>query len=348
MTYNYSAFLTGALLGAHSDNMSFVLNNYIQLSSVSLYSNSHLLSFIPLMGVDHVSGIDAGVTVVHKPGSATDAENIIVNGLNSGSYARIVIDEFFVPDRPSFKKTHHIHDNMVIGYCASCKVCWIAGYLPEKTGNHSSFGVSLCPLSIIGSAIFSCPKSSDPKSLRNLISLFSPKRAPELNPQFIKQQLMDFLSARHNPNLFLKNGYNAISIEKQKEVTQKVVFGIEIYTHIYDYLLMCFKKRNYLDPRVFRLLWEHKVCMTKRVHALGSTSKNSKIKVLYPRFREIEKECNMIRMMAIEYNMQHAKLRNILKRFIFRDKVLLDIAKAVRRLGDNEKKWMTALVEAMK
>src|SRR5688572_9907442 len=145
VTYNYLAFLSGALAATSPNHINFILNNYIQLSSPSLYSRSHLLSFVPAIGIDNTAGIKMGEVNVRYPASVVECETIIAEGLGKGCYARIVADEFFIPDRSAFGRSHFIHDNMVVGYCPVCRMCWLVGYGTQEE-ELPSFGVSVCSI----------------------------------------------------------------------------------------------------------------------------------------------------------------------------------------------------------
>lgn len=347
-TYNYMAFLTGALLGSSSSRIHFIFNNYIQLSSASIYSDSHFLSFVPALGVDNTAGLGGRVST-HQVVCHSECESTIANGLQMGHYARVVLDEYYIPDTPAFRKTHFIHDNMIIGYCPYCRTCWSVGYR-NKDGELPSFGVSRCALSDIAIAICSRPNGAEPKYLQDVICLFSPGDlgTTGLDIPHIKQQLIYFLYGDHDSEYFLKRGYDIKSATIGPNVSNNVQFGIKIYNATWQKILRCIESGDPLDMRIFRLLWEHKIWMTKRVKALAEAVGNDKLSGLLSKFELGERMANVLRLSAVQYELDsHHRKAGFLRRYLIKTGPLWEIARAVKRLEEHDKNSVAALVDAI-
>ena len=306
-TYNYPAFLLGSVLASDPANQNFLFNGYIQLSSTSIYSSSHPLAFVPALGVDETPGIGVGRIEIVKPASAAEVEGIVIAALKNGQYARVVLDEFYLPEKLAHNRVHFIHDNLIYGYCATCRTCFLAGYRGTKAHGASvqrvaRFGLSACPLSSLGPAIFSRPDGPEPKFLQDQIVLFQPvKGAQALDVLFIKIQLASYLSSSHDPKPYADKGYPGRAIAPWPNVKSVSTYGLGVYQSLIDFTLADRAGGAPLDLKPYRLLWEHKACMARRVLALADHLDSAPLRALHPAFVGLEARANQIRLESIFY-----------------------------------------------
>ena len=340
-TYNYPAFLLGAVLASHPANQNFLHNSYIQLSSTSIYSRSHPLAFVPAMGVDETPSIEAGRIEVVRPANPDEVEKIVIAALRSGRYARVVLDEFYLPEKLAYQRIHFIHDNLIYGYCGTCRTAFIAGYRGTKAHGTaaqrvSRFGLSACPLASLGTAIFSRPDGPEPKFLQDQIALFDPAgSAQPLDIAFIKVQLEAYLASRHDPAPYAAKGYPDRAITPWPGITSVSTYGLGIYQSLVDFTLADRAGGPPLDLKPYRLLWEHKAAMSRRVLALADHLGSAPLRALHPGFAGLENRANQIRMESGFYRANP------------RPEALPRIAALLSSLREAEENLLTQLVSAL-
>jgi hypothetical protein len=338
VTYNYSAFLLGALLGSDPAAVGFLHNNYIQLSSTALYNPTHLVSFVPAFGIDEMPALGMGTINILEPKNASDVESMVVEALNGGFYARVVLDEFYLPDKLAYQKRHFIHDNLITGYCRSCRTCFVAGYRGEKTGGPSPrmterFGVVACPLASVGPAIFSRPDDLGARFLQEKIVLFQPRQgAVPTDIPFIKAQLAAYLSSAHDPKLYSERGYPGRSIDPWPVIKDKLSFGIGVYESLIRFTLEGPETGSMSHLRAYRLLWEHKACMTRRAAAVARIVSPDLARETSPGFAAIEQAANAIRLQSLFHRMTAGKQTGI------------EIAASLRKLMEEEQSLLARFI----
>jgi len=338
VTYNYSAFLLGALLGSDPASVGFLHNNYIQLSSTSIYNPGHIVSFVPAIGIDETPGLGMGTIRILEPKNASDAEGMVVDALNDGFYARVVLDEFYLPDKLAHQKRHFIHDNLITGYCRSCRTCFIAGYRGEKTAGPSPrlterFGISACPLSSLGPAIFSRPDELGARFLQEKIVLFQPRKgAVPTDVPFIKAQLAAYLSSTHDPKLYADRGYPGRTIDPWPVIKDKLSFGIDVYDSLIRFTLEGPEAGSMGHLRAYRLLWEHKACMARRAAAVASLVSPDLARETGPGFAAVEQAANAIRLRSLFHRLTAGKQTRI------------EIAAALRKLREEEQSLLARFI----
>jgi len=303
-TYNYPAFL---VLASHPANQNFLHNSYIQLSSTSIYSASHPLAFVPALGVDETPSIGAGRIEIRTPATAADVEDIVIGALRNGQYARVVLDEFYLPEKLAYQRVHFIHDNLIHGYCATCRTCFLAGYRGTKAHGAAvqrvaRFGLSSCPLDALGPAIFSRPDGPAPKFLQDRIALFQPApEPPALDVPFIKVQLAAYLSSSHDPRPYAARGYPDRAILPWPTIKSVSAYGLGVYASLIGFTLADRSGAPPLDLKPYRLLWEHKAAMRGRVRAVAEHLASAPLRALDPALAGLEASANQIRLESIFY-----------------------------------------------
>jgi hypothetical protein len=306
-TYNYPAFLLGSVLAAHAPNRNFLHNSYIQLSSTSIYSAAHPLAFVPAMGVDETPRIGAGRIEITTPATAAAVADIVTGALRTGRYARVVLDEFYLPEKLAYQRVHYIHDNLIHGYCAACRTCFLAGYRGTKAHGAAAqrvarFGLSACPLAALGPAIFSRPDGPAPKFLQDQIALFQPvPEPPALDLGFIKVQLAAYLSSSHDPRPYAARGYPDRAIAPWPAIKSVSAYGRGVYAPLIDLTLADPAGAPPLDLKPYRLLWEHKAAMRGRVRAVAEHLGSAPLRALEPALAGLEASANQIRLESIFY-----------------------------------------------
>jgi hypothetical protein len=188
--------------------------------------------------------------------------------INDGNYIECRLDEYYVPGRPLYKHEHRdIHINILVGFDLEARSFSIAGY-------GRTYEVSTITFDDFIHAFFSEP-SSDYRSKETQYfwwkTLWSWTRmdlvetannwAENLNG--IRIQLEAYLSGRAAPTgkLFERseNDYG----------NEPGSWGIKTYKDWINYVDTAKQEGRRLDLRATRSLWEHKICMVRRLKTLS-------------------------------------------------------------------------------
>jgi len=226
--------------------------------------------------------------------------NNIIEYLSKGYYIQLILDEYFVPQRHSYKKYERSHENLIYGYDKTKKEFSLLGY-----ENH--------PVrSVIGFKEFllSCQISKIDTSKR-LIMLKYIDQFPEYN--FNLKLTVKFLEEYINGE-----NSNQRSEFVTKEVDPSMVFGVQIIDHIIqnDHEYTRFLK----DIRISYIFCEHKRVMVERIklmHKRGILSDDS-YDFYIPRFIEILNHYEIIANKVLYYQNKNQmlsdnKIKNMLK-----------------------------------
>ena len=68
----------------------------------------------------------------------------LIEGIDDGYYARLTVDEFYLPGRTSYRRRHFLHSLLVHGYDRARSLFRVAGYLPN--GEYGSSEVTFAEL----------------------------------------------------------------------------------------------------------------------------------------------------------------------------------------------------------
>lgn len=186
------------------------------------------------------------------------------------------LDEYFLSYSPSYHTNHFSHDLYVYGY------------------TDTTFQVM---------------------AYRNMkLELFEVLKEEIVDALFEQEKDEDkeFASMRIMNNISVDIDYDRIKAELKKyyrgncDYSDDLSHGVAVYSNIINSLKKLVKQEGNppLDIRVFRMLWEHKLLMTKRIKML---SEKYEISESIPLFDEVEKLTSNLFLRSLKYTLLPSK-----------------------------------------
>lgn len=213
--------------------------------------------------------------------------NFIRKQILSGMYVNIHLDEYYIKQKDFYDNRHYIHENLIYGYNDKLQVFMAYGI--TKRQMVSCFIISYEEIAYAyekAKLFYFCGAQylDDP----NYYPLLLLKPLQTLSYEFTETVMQDKIQQ------FLWPKFNEI-VGKDYHV-----YGSHVYDSIIDDLTQK-SDMNFVDYRVFHMLYEHKKCLQSRMEWLvkhGNMS--SKGKEVYERMKTIVQEYNSIRLMYLD------------------------------------------------
>jgi len=182
--------------------------------------------------------------------------DLVKNSINNNYYIYLNLDEFYVPQRFSYKVKHFSHDCLIHGYDLEKKEIYLFGYsskwqIESTSISFDEFELAYMNLELIDTEL-------------TYINLYRCKESGQyaLKLDMIVKQLIEYLEGINSSEQF----------SMLKEPFERA-YGMNFYQYIGEYLLNCETYNIEYDIRVFHFLFEHKKIMENRIRYLLETSR---------------------------------------------------------------------------
>lgn len=210
-----------------------------------------------------------------------DVEKLLIDAIDEGWYIFSSYDEFYIPNLSAhMNKRHFLHDFMMYGYDLKKQEFICNVYTQNRKLERNAVKID-CLMTGLKNSL------SDDFEF-NRMNLF--RRKKNYNFSFSKAQLVGQLESY----------INGICMDQKYTVPywhDERVYGINIY----DYIIEIFTNYNKSaeDVRIFHLLWEHKKCMTMRMHYMiehGIIESNDALVNLFEKIESLSLQLKMIQL----------------------------------------------------
>ena len=257
---------------------------------------------LPKLGIDELARL--GVLEIEEPDieSSQYADTALLleclaGAISDGFYVELNIDEFFIPGRPCFQKIHSVHDNMLIGQDPALRQFQIVGY-------GSDYEVVSVGYGVIADAFQRVPWDQLSKRKLRFIRPTESARARQGDLRRMVSYLRDYAGSAasfssaeiKSANLYWRN----------RRFTG--TWGLDSYAAFDAYIEGAVQKKEKLDLRATRTLWEHKVCMRSRIEFLEKEFLAQSAAPLSSAYVAVEKLARLIRFQAYDYNVSEGRL----------------------------------------
>lgn len=217
-----------------------------------------------------------------------DILTFVLEHINLNYYIEVGIDEYYWHSKSKYMKEHFHHDNLIYGYNLEEQKLYYLGYNSKMIfGEH-----------VVYFNEFILSFTEDPVSTLKLIKDFTPELLSEttryvyhdnltFDINIFKQYLVDFLESR-----------NSFITHKGAEDS---VFGLDIYEQLIHKFID--RPKVIKDIRLYRIIWEHKMIMIKRVEYLKKNNhlSNENYEYILENMRKLSGECIILRNIAMKY-----------------------------------------------
>lgn len=195
--------------------------------------------------------------------NGADTVELARNAVSADFYAHVVVDEFYIPRRLAYGKTHLPHDLLIHGVDDEAGLFHILGF-----DDRMEFGTATVTIEEFRQAysafdIFCLDYVSGASGALHLTpaSLFFYRLCPTgryaLNLPLIARSLREYLDSINTSQHF-----------EMLEESWDRVYGVACYEHLAGYLKAYLAGTRPYDIRYLHLLFEHKRLMTRRIRRL--------------------------------------------------------------------------------
>ncbi|MEK4077348.1 hypothetical protein MHI01_26320 [Paenibacillus sp. FSL M7-0656] len=214
--------------------------------------------------------------------------DIVLENIDLNYYVEVGIDEYYWSNKSSYKRRHFHHDNLIYGYNKNEKKLYYLGYNKQMIFGQYAIPFAEFVLS------FTENSESTIKFIRNFTSELTSNTTRyvyhfnlEFDLDIFILYLEDFLKSK---NSFLTH-----------KGTRNSVFGLAVY----DELLLKFSDDIELskDMRLYRIIWEHKKIMNRRIDYLKSKGylNAEDFEDLSKKSLFLCKECLLLKNLSLKY-----------------------------------------------
>ena len=221
-----------------------------------------------------------------------DIIDFLKSCIDSKLYIRLFLDEYYLSYSEYFNKRHYEHDILIFGYDETHTLFFALGY---ARGEYSELHVDY---ECINEAYISV-KSNFPEAKK--MDLFRYNEAGSLE-YGIPPYDFDINWVQMQVSNYLKSISPADRLRSEKNLVD-YVFGMKTYTSLRDYVESLSLKEAKIDLIPFRVLWEHKKCMVKRVEYMVAQRIIRPEKSPLNAFEVLEDKANILRLMSIKYSL---------------------------------------------
>ena len=207
--------------------------------------------------------------------------------LNEGYYVFFTeIDDFYIPGKSWYGKRHFSHDGLICGFNQDNKTYCIYAY--DSNWVYKKFWVPQKSLNIGRETMAKKGVFSDIYAIK------------------AKKDTVIFSVDKACENI---NKYLDSNLKKQPFSDQGNVFGIVVHEYIAEYIQRLYEQfipYERMDQRVFRIIWEHKKVMLKRIEALEQTTQISS--EFSQKYKSIVTQADTLRLLYASHKIKRRDL----------------------------------------
>src|SRR5699024_5204376 len=212
--------------------------------------------------------------------------------IKNDKYICTMLNEFYVPNRSSYRKEDFEHDVLIYGCSTEKKRINIIGYNEKKEYKVSSISYDEF-----------CEAFRTSNSMLKRIGVNWSRYYFDIN--VLENSLFDYLfgvNCMEKLDNYIDTEKGDLSFFLGKfSLHKRIAWGLDIYPAIIEYVLWKKELLSTLDIRIFYILYEHKRCMRKRLSLLEKKitfNINYSIKA----YEYLEEEAKIILYRSMKYN----------------------------------------------
>ncbi|NKB72619.1 MAG: hypothetical protein GKR89_36570 [Candidatus Latescibacteria bacterium] len=243
-----------------------------------------------------------------------DLEDFIIGCIERDYYVQVFADEYYIPQRNAFQKSHFMHEVLVTGFARKERLFQVLGY-----NQYGQFLQSYVPFGQLALSVRAVDSLSEAQGCfradKIWLARYVEDETCELDLTSIREQLGDLLGSKDSSQRFRMVG--PPEEVGAYRVSQDSVFGLEVYLAFRRYLEQLIEGQACFDPRHIYLLWEHKKIMAERLAYLEEEGYLPVEKGYARKYAEVAGAFGILRMMHLKFgqNGDRALGRRMVGRF---------------------------------
>lgn len=211
--------------------------------------------------------------------------------IDKNTYLHVMLDQYYIPNTPSFRKMHYLHDLLIFGYDKEKETFSVAEF--DDNYKYSKFEVSF---KNINDAFINYKECKNLDYLYGNILLY--KLQPSCNYVFDFENVINSVKAYLNGETM---EFWKLYSDKYSDHNKNMrIFGIKYYALLSDYVKNCAIEGKNVTQQLFYLLFDHKQLMTLRFKYLSEIGYNYDI---IDDLLEIEKNSQIALNLVLKYNL---------------------------------------------
>ena len=210
----------------------------------------------------------------------------LIQQLDEDRYIQLYANEFHIPDRGKYLKTHYTHALLIFGYDLERGDFDILGY--NRQGNFAPSKIAFEHLEIAFQRIHYLPERMETVGL----FAYNPDALFEFDLHLAIDALEDYVFSRNTSERF-----------RMMAPPIDGLFGIETYRELITRCERCHPSR--FDIRPLHILWEHKKCMLGRIRYMETRGHIDPSDGFSNGYEQIEDMAQIVRMMALKLRASH-------------------------------------------
>jgi len=249
----------------------------------------------------------------------------LIKCIDLNLYVDLMMEEYYIPNRASYKKRRFTHDNLIYGYNSNEKTFDIIGYDISRRYNPSK--VSFTDLELAFHSIQISHWGQYVHLYNKEEFLYGP---PSERYKFSITNVISSLSE------YINSFDSSISYKSYWYPSEQFAYGIEVYAYLSNNIIK--SKQHAIDIRPIHILWEHKVCMLNRIkfiNQLGYFSQ-SQYEYFYNAFESLANVMLVTRNLQLKYS------------FTFDEKIITTIIVNLDYVKNKEQDIISELIDVLK
>lgn len=240
--------------------------------------------------------------------------DFICKAIYKNHYVMLYLDEFYLPYKISYKKTHFIHENLFFGYDYQKRELYGLAYVTDKTGYHfKSFSVDM---DLVEQSYINVPSTNSVQRSRVMLMACNWEKYYEFDMQAVKSSIYEYINS-------IPTDQKYISINNPNT---KFVFGIGIYDQLIGYYAQSSEEKTIIP---LHIIYEHKQLMLDRIKYMIENEYLICDNNLINDYAGLIKEAYLCKMLFLKYlyvntESNYKKVVNSINSIKSHDKILME------------------------
>ncbi|WP_225999270.1 BtrH N-terminal domain-containing protein [Paenibacillus sp. BJ-4] len=294
-----------SIISDNKDCQPWIYSNYTNLFLSDWKNDEIFLDFYVQTPEHHFNPWFKDSQRLHRDlilGSIPNLVSFIRSQIDSGNYVWTHVDEYFIPDTPSYHTRRFAHAVLIYGYDDSTREFQLAGFF-----KYRSYSRTTVPYDDLKTAFEHCDIYDDYLNYTHLL---------KINPEYHNNKIYEFdlsyfAECMENYYTSINETENYKSFYTPKLYSDRT-FGLDIYNKLTMYFELMLSKQRTIDTRLLYTLREHKKFMNLKIKYIEQEGHYRFPAVFKDNYTRVEKETTIMLNQFLKYGITQCE-DNIIK-----------------------------------
>ncbi len=332
-SYNHHAHLL-SIIGAYKETYPWVMSNYVNVfCHRDNIKHSFCDFYFPMP--NEVRAPELCPWILSQKISADlfqstklDILDFVLNCIDQKTYVHIMIDYFYVEQTERYQKIHGNHDLLIYGYDKEQEILYCSDFLFSDSRKYTFSHISFTALR---EGFMNCKLDKSSGYLKGQFYLYKMREAKHVRYRFNPIHIVNALKQYVNsdiPEYWL--------IHNIRDNLDDRAFGLDVYNVLAEHVEIAKREQlDYIDIRLFYVLYDHKKIMKHRFEYLMEVDKKNitLYQEMVKQFEGLEREVQNILFSIIQFDMENE------------DSVADDIIRCLKEIRDKEERVIRSFLK---